>query len=116
MKTREARLAQATSREIRTFKKHFSNSQTLVVNIQVSQPSLCLNLVDIDCSEAFSWRGKCYMHLLEYKRALYDFSAAIRAEGRVPGGGSPSFLAEFYMYAGQCNQMLGQYEEALAHY
>ena len=56
------------------------------------------------------------MHLLEYKRALYDFSAAIRAEGRVPGGGSPSFLAEFYMYAGQCNQMLGQYEEALAHY
>ena len=24
-----------------------------------------------------------------------------------------SSLAEYYMYAGQCNQMLGQYEEAL---
>ena len=56
------------------------------------------------------------MAMLEYKRALYDFSAAIRAEGRQPNGGMNSSLAEYYMYAGQCNQMLGQYEEALAHY
>jgi tetratricopeptide (TPR) repeat protein len=52
------------------------------------------------------------MYFQEYKRALYDFSAALRADVN----GSPSDIADYYMYAGQCNQYLGQYEEALAHY
>ena len=55
------------------------------------------------------------MHMSEHKRALYDFSAAIRAEQQ-KANGSVSDIAEYYMYAGQCNQMLGQYEEALSHY
>lgn len=38
------------------------------------------------------------MYLQEFKRALYDFSAAIRAEQH--RGASPSDLAEYYMYAG----------------
>lgn len=54
------------------------------------------------------------MSMQDFKRALYDFSAAIRAEQKKDGLASE--LAEYYMYAGQCNQMLGQYEEALAHY
>ena len=33
-------------------------------------------------------RGRCYMHMIDYKRALYDFSAAIlnqtRHEGKQP--------------------------------
>jgi len=52
----------------------------------------------------------------DYKRALYDFSAAIRAESRTGSDKDASRLGEYYMQAGQCNQNLGQYEEALAHY
>jgi len=37
----------------------------------------------------------------EYKRALYDFSAAIRAESKKDN--DPLKLGEYYMYAGQCN-------------
>jgi tetratricopeptide (TPR) repeat protein len=66
----------------------------------------------IDYAAAFCMRGRCYMYFQEYKRALYDFSAALRADVN----GSPSDIADYYMYAGQCNQYLGQYEEALAHY
>lgn len=72
------------------------------------------------------------MEMQDYKRALYDFSAAIRAqqnaatraeqsgatraEQNKQSNASPTVLAEYYMYAGRCNQMLGQYHEALAHY
>lgn len=56
------------------------------------------------------------MAMQDYKRALYDFSAAIRAEQIKQSNASATDLAEYYMYAGQCNQMLGQYHEALAHY
>lgn len=56
------------------------------------------------------------MAMQDYKRALYDFSAAIRAEQNKQSNASATDLAEYYMYAGQCNQMLGQYHEALAHY
>ena len=28
-------------------------------------------------AQAYFMRGKCYMHMTDYKRALYDFSAAI---------------------------------------
>jgi uncharacterized protein HemY len=38
----------------------------------------------IDHALAFCYRGRCYMHMQEYKRALYDFSAAIRAEQKAP--------------------------------
>lgn len=54
------------------------------------------------------------MHMQEYKRALYDFSAAIRAESKKDN--DPIKLADYYMYAGQCNQLLGQYQEALDHF
>jgi len=57
------------------------------------------------------------MAMQDYKRALYDFSAAIRAESKPDEKKEVNKnLAEYYMYAGQCNQNLGQYEEALAHY
>jgi hypothetical protein len=38
------------------------------------------------------------MAMQEFKRALYDFSAAIRAEQK--NTGIASDLAEYYMYAG----------------
>ena len=39
------------------------------------------------------------MAMQEFKRALYDFSAAIRAEQKKDNG-LASELAEYYMYAG----------------
>ena len=75
---------------------------------------------------AYYKRGKCYMMMHDYKRALYDFSAAILNETRSPAkqpyGTGPNQVrgeggnARFYMCGGQCNYYLGQYEEALAHY
>lgn len=67
---------------------------------------------------AFSYRGRCYMAMQEYKRGLYDFSAAIRAEQKKENRDvkSDENLSEFYLYAGQCNHMLGQFEEAILHY
>ena len=75
---------------------------------------------------AYFRRGKCYMMMHDYKRALYDFSAAILNETRsfnkqpyrVNGGliNAEGGLALFYMHGGMCNYYLGQYEEALAHY
>ena len=60
------------------------------------------------------------MAMQDYKRALYDFSAAIRAAQKRDQTDAdkdrPEKLCEHYMNAGICNQMLGQYEEALAHY
>jgi tetratricopeptide (TPR) repeat protein len=55
------------------------------------------------------------MQMQDFKRALYDFSAAIRAEQKKDNL-IASELADYYMYAGQCNQMLGQYDEAISHY
>jgi len=59
---------------------------------------------DPNNSGAFFHRGKCYMAMQDYKRALYDFSAAIRAESR-PGHEKESHknLSDYYMFAGQCN-------------
>lgn len=54
------------------------------------------------------------MQMQEYKRALYDFSAAIRAAQKKDQ--DPHDIAEYYLYAGQCNQFLGQYQEAVQHY
>ena len=75
------------------------------------------------------------MHMTDYKRALYDFSAAIlnqtRHEGKQPSqikseGGLASYYSKFHefawltsnrvVYGGMCNYHLGQYEEAIAHY
>jgi hypothetical protein len=41
------------------------------------------------------------MHMQEYKRALYDFSAAIRGETKKDN--DPHKLGDYYMHAGQCN-------------
>ena len=70
---------------------------------------------------AYYKRGKCYMMMHDYKRALYDFSAAILNQTRSAHKQPTTIKNEggnalFYMCAGQCNYYLGQYEEALAHY
>jgi hypothetical protein len=57
-------------------------SQELVTRIQVKD-NLKFNFI-VDHAMAFCYRGRCYMHMQEYKRALYDFSAAIRAEQKAP--------------------------------
>ena len=63
------------------------------------------------------------MMMQDYKRALYDFSAAFfnqdRHENKQPNAivkPEPSCSGLFYMSAGQCNYHLGMYTEALAHY
>ena len=61
------------------------------------------------------------MMMHDYKRALYDFSAAILNQTRESKNQPPNIRPEggnanFYMHGGQCNYYLGQYEEALAHY
>ena len=62
-------------------------------------------------SEAFYWRGRCYMAMMDYKRGLYDFSVAIRAEQKKEAKASDQqailTISHFYMYAGLCNYMLG---------
>jgi len=79
----------------------------------------CVELAEF--AQAYFMRGRCYMHMTDYKRALYDFSAAIlnqtRHEGKQPTQiKSEGGLASYYMYGGMCNYHLGQYEEAIAHY
>ena len=61
---------------------------------------------DPNHSDGWYQRGKCYMQLNDFKRALYDFSAAIRAETK-SNNTIPSDLATYYMHAGMCNQLLG---------
>ena len=67
-------------------------------------------------------RGKCYMMMHDYKRAMLDFCAAafnehksakssINQQVRSEGG-----MALFHMCSGQCNFYLGQYQEALGCY
>jgi len=40
------------------------------------------------------------MQMQDYKRSLYDFSAAIRFESRNPKGTDVRKLSDYYMYAG----------------
>lgn len=69
---------------------------------------------DQSYSKAFFLRGKCYYHMGDFQRALYDFSVAIRTaqEKKEP----KKELAEYYNYAGVQHYELGQLEEALAYY
>ena len=82
----------------------------------------CSISVVLEFAMAYFKRGKCYMMMHDYKRALYDFSAAIlnetRALNKQPYGHikQEGGNANFYMHGGQCNYYLGQYEESLAHY
>ena len=45
-------------------------------------PTNLIFLYSIDFAMAYYKRGKCYMMMHDYKRALYDFSAAILNETR----------------------------------
>ena len=81
------------------FRRLSSNFLTLVIKIQVS--SFFIHGIFLAMAQAFYYRGRCYMHMQEYKRALYDFSAAIRAESKKDN--DPIKLGDYYMYAGQCN-------------
>ena len=73
------------------------------------------------------------MHMTDYKRALYDFSAAIsnllKHEAKQPAGVKCDGLGSYYskyicndqtefclVYAGMCNYYLGQSKEAILHY
>ena len=51
------------------------------------------------------------MAMMDYKRGLYDFSVAIRAEQKKEAKASDQqailTISHFYMYAGLCNYMLG---------
>ena len=54
-----------------------------VLKIQVSKvDSFPFLMFVIDFAMAYYKRGKCYMMMHDYKRALYDFSAAILNETR----------------------------------
>ena len=63
-------------------------SLRLVSTNQVSFSNLNCNLTNvvylatIEFAMAYFKRGKCYMMMHDYKRALYDFSAAILNETR----------------------------------
>lgn len=76
----------------------------------------------VEFAMAYFNRGRCYMMMHDYKRALYDFSAAILNETRYSNkqplsqNKTENSLALFYLHGGQCNYYLGQFEEALAHY
>ena len=50
------------------------------------------------CAEAYYERGLCYQEMQDYKRALYDFSAAIRSEAKTKSGRLPKTkeLANYY--------------------
>ena len=63
---------------------------------------------------AYYKRGKCYMMMHDYKRGLYDFSAAILNETRafhkqpiLPGNKPEGGLPLYYMHGGMCNYYLG---------
>ena len=52
----------------------------------------------LEYAEAYYERGNCYVAMQDYKRALYDFSAAIRAETKQKGSNLPNSknLANYY--------------------
>ena len=79
-------------------------------------------LIIAEFAQAYYMRGKCYMHMTDYKRALYDFSSAIlnqKHESKQPPGVRCEGLASYYskliisdnecplVYAGMCNYYLG---------
>jgi tetratricopeptide (TPR) repeat protein len=65
--------------------------------------------------KAFFLRGKCYYHMGDFQRALFDFSVAIRIEedNKKKDQGSKKDLAEYYNFAGVQHYELGQLDEAL---
>ena len=78
---------------------------------------------DTQMAKAFFLRGKCYYHMGDYQRALYDFSYAIRIEedrkARDKDGKDKQLmrdLGEYYNFAGVQHFELGQLDEALQHY
>lgn len=78
---------------------------------------------DTQMARAFFLRGKCYYHMGDYQRALYDFSYAIRIEedrkARDKDGRDKQLmrdLGEYYNFAGVQHFELGQLDEALQHY
>ena len=79
-------------------------------------------LIIAEFAQAYYMRGKCYMHMTDYKRALYDFSSAIlnqKHENKQPPGVRCEGLASYFskpiisnnecplVYAGMCNYYLG---------
>lgn len=53
----------------------------------------------------------------DHKRALYDFSAAIRKEApKSFSNFKVETLSEAYMQAGQCCYLLGQFDDAITQY
>ena len=108
-------LGQQRSHKTQTYKRLSTIFQERVTKTQVNNISWFNKLV-LDLAMAFCYRGRCYMHMQEYKRALYDFSAAIRAEAKEQKDYSKNNLAWYYQFSGQCNLLLGQYEEALIHF
>lgn len=55
-------------------------------------------------ADAFYERGNCYVLMQDYKRALYDFSAAIRAETKKSGNlPNNKALSNYYLEGGKCN-------------
>ena len=73
---------------------------------------------DATLSKAFFLRGKCYYHMGDFQRALFDFSVAIRIEEdkKQREAGYKKDLAEYYNFAGVQHYELGQLDEALQHY
>jgi tetratricopeptide (TPR) repeat protein len=69
------------NQKTRIFRMRFMTFQGLATKIQVRKFS---SEIYLDHAMAYCYRGRCYMHMQEYKRALYDFSAAIRAEQKAP--------------------------------
>ena len=71
-------------------------------------------------AKAFYLRGKCYYHMGDFQRALYDFSYAIRIEEerktKDKDGKDRQLLrdlGEYYNFAGVQHFELGQFDEAL---
>ena len=58
----------------------------------------CVDLAEF--AQAYFQRGKCYMQMTDYKRALYDFSAAIlnqtRHENKQPPAVKSDGIASYY--------------------
>ena len=72
-------------------------------------------------SQSFFYRGRAFLFIQDYKRALYDFTASIDAETKYPEQilvkdkelpleHANTRIALNLAYSGQCNHALGQYE------
>jgi len=84
--TTKTKTKEANSQEI-TLTKPSSNFRKPVKKTLVSKSHpLLFRLTErilLDFADAFYERGKCYMDMQDFKRALYDYSAAIRAESKL---------------------------------